>query len=89
METIRVAEQLEWKSAKFNNFTLGASTSKAGQNSDKGLLPAPKDLELMIEQGADQKMYKVGAYDPSLSNIKCYKCNEMGHNSNTCTKRRE
>lgn len=84
-----MAEQLERRADKSTKFISGASTSRAGQNNDKGIIPTPKDKEPAVETGAVLKNAKTGVYDPSLSHTKCYRCNEMVHKYNTCPKRRE
>lgn len=62
----------------FSKFTLGASTSKAGQNTEKGLLPTPKDKEPATEAMNEPMGAKTRVYDPSLNHIKRDRCNEMG-----------
>lgn len=89
METIRVAEQLDKRAEKFTKFTPRASTSRAVQNSEKELLPTTKDREPATDLATDSKGVKTGIFDPSLSLIKCYRCNEMGHKSNNFPKGRE
>lgn len=89
METIRVAEQLEKRSEKFTKFNANASTSKPGPFYDKGLLPTPEAKASNTESGKEAKGIKIGQPDPYLSKVKCYRCNEWGHKSNTCPQRRE
>lgn len=86
MEIMRVAEQLEKRAEKFSKYNVGASTSKYNQN-DKGLLPTPNDKMVPLEETSEVR--KINVPDPSLSHIECYRCNEIGHKSNTCPKRRE
>lgn len=84
MDTMRVSEQLERWTARRYNFTPGASTSRAPQANDKGLLPTPKDKNKAGDTGTDNQGNKYNNYDPSMSNIKCYRCGEMGHKCNVC-----
>lgn len=89
METIRVAEQLEGRAEFFSKFTAWASISKAKQNNEKSLLPKPKDKQPANEAKTEPKGAKTRVDDPSISHIRCYRCNKMGNKSNTYPKRRK
>lgn len=72
MRSINLAEHLEKQLAKCTSYSFGASSSKTGEDKEKGLLRTPKGKEPLNETG--QK--STAPYDPSMINIKCYRRRE-------------